>query len=63
MSAPHRAAALALLNAGVDLVQREGQFLGGIAHQHHPMTEKQANWLRILLDRHRLKPLNEWEAV
>lgn len=48
----HRDAALALLTAGVDLREKEGNFLGGIAFRRDTMTEKQANWLRILLARH-----------
>lgn len=52
--ADHQANAMALITAGVPLKPREGQFLGGIAFDANPLTEKQANWLRILLDRHGL---------
>ena len=57
--ADHRRAAMALLTKGVDLREKEGNFLGGIAFRADPMSEKQANWLRILLDRHSLPPLVE----
>jgi hypothetical protein len=48
---------MSLLTAGVPLKPREGQFLGGIAFDANPLTAKQADWLRILLDRHGLPPL------
>lgn len=51
-----RAAALAVLSTA-DLSEKEGQFCGGIAFRRDSLTEKQANWLRILLDRHGLPPL------
>lgn len=57
MSAPvqdHRQAAMALLTSGAELRPKEGQFLGGIAFDANPLTEKQANWLAILLKRHSL---------
>ena len=57
MSAPHQVHAMKLLTGGFPLKPREGQFLGGIAYEANPLTEKQANWLRILLDRHGLPPL------
>lgn len=53
----HRAAAMALLTSGAALRQREGQFLGGMAFDANLPTEKQANWLRILLEKHDLPPL------
>lgn len=53
----HRPAAMAVLTSGASLRPREGQFLGGLAFDANPLTEKQANWLRILLDRHGLPPL------
>jgi hypothetical protein len=53
----HRAAAMAVLTSGANLRPREGQFLGGLAFDANPPTEKQANWLRILLDKHGLPPL------
>ena len=58
----HRRAALALLTAGADLREKEGNFLGGIAYRADPMSEKQARWLGILLDRHGLPPLAEGGA-
>lgn len=36
----------------VNLSEKEGQFLGGLCYRTAPLSEKQANWLRILLDRH-----------
>lgn len=36
----------------VNLSEREGQFLGGLCYRTEPLTEKQAKWLRILLERH-----------
>lgn len=50
----HRRAAMKLLTAGIHLRPKEGQFLGGIAFDANPLTEKQQNWLSILLDRHGL---------
>jgi hypothetical protein len=52
MSAPHRAVAMRVLTSGAALRSREGQFLGGIAFSDDPLTEKQANWLDILIKRH-----------
>jgi len=59
----HRAAAMAVLTSGAPLRPREGQFLGGIAFDANPLTEKQANWLRILLDKHGLPSVAEDDAV
>ncbi|HEX8447672.1 MAG TPA: hypothetical protein VF649_13790 [Sphingomonas sp.] len=53
----HRAAAMALLTSGAALRSREGQFLGGIAFDSNPLSEKQSNWLRVLLDKHGLPEL------
>lgn len=50
----HRATAMALLTSGAYLRPKEGQFLGGIAFDDGPLTERQANWLSILLKRHNL---------
>jgi len=58
----HRGAAMALLTKGVELREKEGNFLGGIAYRSNPMSEKQANWLRILLERHGLPPVNDGGA-
>lgn len=51
-------AARALLDTAC-LTEKEGQFCGGLAFRLHPITDKQADWLRILLVRHRLPPLAE----
>ncbi len=51
-------AARALL-AVESLSEREGQFCGGLAYRTTPLSDKQANWLRILLDRHSLPALAE----
>lgn len=58
----HRHAAMALLTKGIDLREKEGNFLGGIAYRADPMSDKQANWLRILLDRHGMPPLQDGSA-
>lgn len=54
----HSIAALALLNADLNLRPREGQFLGGIIFTDE-LTDKQLNWLSILLARHNLPTLAE----
>ncbi|MCR5872249.1 MULTISPECIES: hypothetical protein [unclassified Sphingomonas] len=41
-----------LLTSGAPLRPKEGQFLGGIAFDANALTEKQANWLSILLERY-----------
>lgn len=51
-------AARALL-AVESLSEKEGQFCGGLAYRSAPLSDKQANWLRILLDRHGLPALAE----
>ena len=53
----HRAAAMAVFTSGAALRPREGQFLGGLAFDSKPLSEKQSNWLRILLEKHGLPPL------
>ena len=53
----HQAAAMALLTSGADLRPREGQILGGIAFDANGLTEKQRNWLEILLSKHGLPSL------
>lgn len=58
----HRSAAMALLTSGADLRPKEGQFLGGISFDANPLTEKQANWLAILLKRHGLSDFQEGGA-
>ncbi len=52
----HRSAARAVL-AIETLSEKEGQFCGGLAYRSAPLSDKQANWLRILLDRHALPAL------
>jgi len=59
----HQRAAMSLLTAGKPLKPREGQFCGGLAFDANPLTEKQRNWLVILLDRHGLPPLSEGDAA
>lgn len=53
----HQDAAMAVLNCGGPLRPREGQFLGGLAFDANPLTDKQRNWLVILLNKHSLPPL------
>lgn len=69
MSAPftdHGAAARAILSKALagdaSLRGREGQFLGGLAFDPAPISEKQANWLGILLARHGLPALAGGDA-
>lgn len=59
MFTTHREAAMAVITSGAALRPKEGQFLGGIAFDLNPLTEKQDEWLRILLERHSLPPLAE----
>lgn len=58
----HQVAAMALITSGAALRSKEGQFLGGLAFDANPLTDKQANWLSILLDRHGLPPMAEGGA-
>jgi hypothetical protein len=58
----HRRAAMALLMKGVELREKEGNFLGGLAFRSDPLSDKQANWLRILLERHGLPPFEDGGA-
>ena len=53
----HRPAAMAVLTSGAELRPREGQFLGGLAFDANPLTDKQRNWLTILLEKHGLPTL------
>ncbi len=53
-----RDAARALL-AVETLSEREGQFCGGLAFRSSPLSDKQANWLTLLLARHGLPALAE----
>lgn len=57
----HRLAARQLLTV-TSLTEREGQFCGGLAYRKDEVTEKQRNWLRILLDRHGLPSLADGGA-
>jgi len=50
--ADHREQAMSILTSGVTLRPKEGQFLGGISFDANPLTEKQANWLAILIERY-----------
>ena len=51
-----KAACLALINAA-PLKTKEGSFLGQIAFQEEPLTERQAKWLLDLLRKHDLPTL------
>jgi len=52
MTEPHQKQAYAILTSGAALKPREGQFLGGISFDANPLTDKQANWLAILVERY-----------
>ncbi len=52
----HREAAMAVLTSGAQLRRTEGQFLGGCAFDDGLLSEKQARWLDILIDRHGVEP-------
>jgi hypothetical protein len=58
----HRQAALALLSGTSRLSRKAGQFLGQLAVDPAPMSERQASWLAKLLDRAELPPLAEGGA-
>ena len=53
----HREAALALLDGNWRLSRKAGQFLGQLAVDPAPMSDRQADWLAKLLDRAGLPPL------
>lgn len=53
----HRLAARQLL-AITTLSEREGQFLGGLCYRAAPLSDKQANWLKFLLERHDINLLD-----
>ena len=57
----HRLAARQLLTV-TNLSEKEGQFLGGLCYRAAPLSEKQARWLSILLDRHGFAPFNDGGA-
>lgn len=48
----HQRIAMAILTSGAALRPREGQFLGGIAFDLNPLTEKQTHWLDVLASKH-----------
>lgn len=61
MSGPfqtHRDAALTLLSRIPSLSHKEGGFLGHVVVAES-LTERQADWLRALLERHHLPELTE----
>ncbi len=51
-TADHREAARAILRSDAPLREKEGQFLGGLAYRADPITERQANWLAVLVRRY-----------
>jgi hypothetical protein len=58
----HRDAALALLNETSDFSRKAAQFLGQIAADSTPLSQRQASWLGRLLERAGLPPLASEEA-
>lgn len=58
----HRTACLAVLNSGMSLSRKAGQFLGGEYATETPLTEKQRDWLGQLLERAELPPLADGGA-
>jgi len=52
MTEPHQKQAFSILTSGAALRPKEGQFLGGISFDANPLTDKQANWLAILVERY-----------
>lgn len=56
---PRFADAARALLAVEALSEKEGQFCGGLAYRAAPLSDKQANWLRILLARHELPALTD----
>jgi hypothetical protein len=61
MSAPfidQRAAALALLNGDSRLSRKAGSFLGQLAVDPTPMSDRQLDWLGTLLSRAGLPPFD-----
>lgn len=59
MSVPHKGAAIAVLERGSDLNRKTGQFLGTVAVQDEPLSEKQRRWLDDLLNKHGLPALED----
>lgn len=58
----HRDACLAVLNSGMPLTRKAGQFLGGEYASEAPLSEKQRDWLAKLLERANLPPLADGGA-
>lgn len=56
-----RNAAMELLKVA-PLTSREGSFCGQLAFSDQPLSDRQRNWLTILLDRHGLPPLVAGDA-
>lgn len=54
----HRAACLAVLNSGITLTRKAGQFLGGEYASETALSEKQRDWLSKLLERAGLPPFD-----
>lgn len=52
-------AALALLNGEHRLSRKAGSFLGQLVADPSPLSDAQADWLAILLDRAGLAPLTK----
>jgi len=52
-----RDAALAVLNSGCSVTRKAGSFLGQVVVDPAPLSEKQADWLDVLLERAGLPPL------
>jgi hypothetical protein len=48
----HRKTARAILLTDAPLREKEGQFLGGLAYRAEPISERQANWLAVLVRRY-----------
>ena len=48
----HQRTTMAILTSGAALRPKEGQFLGGIAFDLNPPTEKQAQWLEAMEQRY-----------
>jgi hypothetical protein len=55
--ANQRDAALALLNSDSPKTRKSGSFLGQLAVDETPLTDKQRDWLDTLLERAGLLPL------
>ena len=60
--ANQRSAALALLTSDARLTRQAGSFLGQLAVDPTPLSEKQSAWLATLLDRAGLPPVSDGEA-